>query len=144
MGVLRTQAAFPLGCLLRQESVFEIENADSTHEFLRWLRPVEFHADACVHAKLPDTGYTSPSTCVGKTILYAQKDTTASARFVDWAEQRSADRIWPRIADIPRTGTAITSGQPVTTLLVEAESAAELERREQQLGAELRRALESS
>ena len=113
------------------------------HERAGEFDAVRFHRDACVHAKLPDAVRVPPRIHVGKTILYAQHDMTTSARFVDWTEQCNADRVWPRIADIPQIGTTITAGQPVTTLLVEAESATELDHREQQLHAEFDNALGS-
>jgi predicted ATP-grasp superfamily ATP-dependent carboligase len=57
----------------------------------------------------------------GKAIVYAERALVIGSQLAPFATQRAAE-YWPAIADIPRAGTEIPTGHPVTTVFTSDET----------------------
>ena len=58
----------------------------------------------------------------GKAIIYATRDIEVDASFSEFVRFANAGQRWPVIADIPRSGTNISCGDPIVTVFAEAAS----------------------
>ncbi|MEX0713874.1 MAG: ATP-grasp domain-containing protein [Pirellulales bacterium] len=83
------------------------------------LSGVGAHVAACLGRLPRGTARAAPG-WFGKAILYAPSKCTVPAHFTQGLLMINAGRPWPAAADIPRPGTALGAGQPVTTLLADA------------------------
>jgi predicted ATP-grasp superfamily ATP-dependent carboligase len=63
----------------------------------------------------------------GKAIAFAAQDFTACHELVEQLLAMNDDPWRPQVADVPRAGTVIQAGWPVTTLLADGETAATVE-----------------
>lgn len=89
-------------------------------ERARGIDAVRLHVEACRHGRLPASPPPHAPTCCGKAIVYARRKLTVSPRFAAFAQRAMARLAWPDLADIPRAGTLIRAGRPITTVLAEA------------------------
>jgi predicted ATP-grasp superfamily ATP-dependent carboligase len=87
---------------------------------------IDRHRRACddsVGASPPAPATPGSTSVVGKIVLYADRDFTASdlSRFLLPPESTNGDRL-PFVADLPVPGSRILRGQPVCTLFARAET----------------------
>ncbi len=78
---------------------------------------------------------------VGKVVLFAKASLVVTAATNNRLLQQAGEIAWPKIADIPATGTEIAIGQPVLTLFAAADSCAAVARRLQLRVAQVERLL---
>ena len=50
-----------------------------------------------------------------------------TARLLRWSDDQNCGRTWATVADIPHSGTKITRGSPVLTVLAEGVDATQVE-----------------
>ncbi len=85
-------------------------------ERARHVHAIDWHLDNCGNVPFSPPSADRPSAHQGKAILFAKHETTIHDDFTHWALSQ------PDLADIPREGTSVLVGQPVLTVLAEAES----------------------
>lgn len=90
------------------------------------VRTIALHISACEQGKLSDFSPPSVSTWCGKLVVYAPCDHCVSAEQSAELLRGNHGLVWPRVADIPVAGTKLRAGQPVVTVMAEAESRAAL------------------
>jgi len=81
---------------------------------------IELHLAACRDGRLPDLQTKPHARCYGKSILYADRPQRVTNTLTSALCGLNASGMWPTVADIPRAGTEITTGQPVVTVFAEA------------------------
>lgn len=85
------------------------------------VRAVELHLRAC-RGELPGSEVLVPDGKWGKAILYATQDCQAGPDFLRAiAERNTFDAEYPLVADIPALGTTFQTGQPIVTVLSQAD-----------------------
>ncbi len=77
-------------------------------------------------------GTQTPSTPVGKAVLFAKAPLVVDAAMSARLREQSGKMPWPLLADIPMPGTEISLGQPILTLFASASSCEAVQRRLQQ------------
>ena len=71
----------------------------------------------------------SPASYCGKVVLYAKMPLVVTEATSSLLLEQNDHADWPTVADIPNAGTMIEAGQPICTLLTEADSCAAVEQR---------------
>ena len=83
------------------------------------LSAVALHAAACASSRHTPCAVAVPTTlakCHAKAVLFAQDDITIGREVADFISCANEGLAWPTIADVPRYGAQIRSGQPVFSI----------------------------
>jgi len=83
------------------------------------MHAIGMHIDACRLGHLPECVPRTRACWCGKAILYAPADVVVPQAFGAFAQQQTESWPWSDLADVPRPGTRIRLGKPVTTVLAE-------------------------
>lgn len=86
------------------------------------VRTIALHVAACEQGIVADWKSRPSATWCGKLVVYAPCELCVSAEQSAELLRENHGLDWPRVADIPVAGTRLRAGQPVVTVLAEAES----------------------
>ncbi|HJT35757.1 MAG TPA: ATP-grasp domain-containing protein [Pirellulales bacterium] len=114
--VINGDAIWPVEINPRYTASIEVlERATGAHT-------IALHVAACEHGVL--SGFSPPSAAAwcGKLVVYASCELCVSAEKSAELLRENQGLVWPTIADIPVAGTKLRAGQPVVTVMAEAES----------------------
>ncbi len=93
---------------LHCEAFFAQEETEGTEKPVAW---------ALAHAKRwPAWANAQATRFHGKIILFAPEDLVVGESFLAWVERQNSGLVWPQIADVPASGSAIRAGQPIVTV----------------------------
>ena len=87
---------------------------------------VGWHVAACRDGRLPPSGDVSHTTWCGKEILFAAADIEIPQRFTEHAMRHNRGIERPEVADIPAPRTRLAAGQPILTVLGQADAREEM------------------
>jgi len=81
---------------------------------------IQLHVAACEGQTRSNSPTAMRPGCFGKAIVFARRRLIVPANFTALVSRRNARRSWHSIADIPRVGSVIDRGRPVTTVFAAA------------------------
>jgi uncharacterized protein len=135
-GEFELRGLFGVDAILQGDAVWPVEvNPRYTAsvevlERARAFSAVDLHVAACSDARLPPIVDPPSAPCggkwCGKQILFAAAEVAVSRQFTEQALRENCRADQPDVADIPVPGTKLTMGQPVLTVLGDADSRAEM------------------
>lgn len=108
------------------------------------IAAVALHVAACRDNLLPTTPAATIRCYCAKAILYAHANVTLGNAISKLAGRLNSSPTWPVIADVPRTGTMVASGQPLTTVLASGPARLAILQQLQQLAELVRQTLTSN
>jgi predicted ATP-grasp superfamily ATP-dependent carboligase len=88
---------------------------------------IDLHVQACQSGGLPSVAMPASELVAGKAVVYAPQDCIAPPALDEIASQWNPSSRWPGLADLPRIGEPLSTGQPVVTVFAEGNSLATVE-----------------
>jgi predicted ATP-grasp superfamily ATP-dependent carboligase len=88
---------------------------------------VGWHVAACETAGLPEQPLFMEMAMHGKAIVYAPRDAIVATRFDALVDEWNQPGVQPLIADLPRVGESLRTGQPVATVFAQANTVRSVE-----------------
>lgn len=92
------------------------------HEQLAGRNFVSLHASAFDEDQPPASSFSPKPGCIGKLIVYARDESAFADQSAAWVRDLNAGESRSRVADIPRVGACFRAGDPIATVLVQADS----------------------
>lgn len=90
------------------------------------VKALKMHVDACETGSLP-TAPKDFAKMYGKAVVYSERAGNVPQSLELVARERNDGQIWPEIADLPQTGEALKSGQPVVTVFANGASVEQIQ-----------------